>query len=272
MQYGVDFRGGAEIQIKFQQEVGLAQVRSTLEKGGFAGATVLTIGEASEHEFLIRAGGDDSQLNELSESVANHLTQSFGAEAVEIRKVDIVGPKAGAQLRISGFQAMGWALLVIMVYIGLRFDFKYSPGAIAATFHDVVIILGFFAFTGTEFTLQTVAALLAVIGYSVNDTVIVYDRLREFEHKFPEGHLPDLINKAMNETLSRTVLTSGTTLFVSISMFFFGGEAIKDFFLAMTIGVIVGTYSSIFVAAPVTLFFEKILKNQNAPKGAISAK
>ena len=156
---------------------------------------------------------------------------------------------------------MGWALIVIMIYIGLRFDFKYSPGAIFALFHDVSIILGIFAFTGTEFTLQTVAALLAVIGYSVNDTVVIYDRVREHEERDPDvGGLGIFINKAANETLSRTILTSGTTLFVALSMYFFGGLAIRDFFFAISLGVIVGTYSSIFVAAPVTLLFDTLKK------------
>ena len=145
-----------------------------------------------------------------------------------------------------------------MVYIGLRFDFKYSPGAIVALFHDVSIILGVFAISGTEFTLQTVAALLAVIGYSVNDTVIVYDRVREHEQKFVGRSLSEHINNAVNETLSRTFLTSATTLFISVIMYVFGGLAIRDFFLAITLGVVIGTYSSIFVAAPVTLFFDKM--------------
>ena len=179
-------------------------------------------------------------LNKDVRSVGVHqkvevsLRTNFKDNGPEIRKVDIVGPKAGAALRISGFQAMLWALVVIMVYIGLRFDFNYSPGAIVALFHDVSIILGVFALTGTEFTLQTVAALLAVIGYSVNDTVIVYDRVREHEHKYSGRSLVDHINNAVNETLSRTVLTSGTTLFISITMFFFGGLAIRDFFLAIS--------------------------------------
>ena len=197
----------------------------------------------------------------------NHYASQGGGEGgsgVEIRKVDIVGPKAGAQLRVSGFQAMLWALIAIMIYIGLRFDFKYSPGAIVALFHDVSLILGLFALTGTEFTLQTVAALLAVIGYSVNDTVIVYDRVREHEEKNPSLPLFTHINNAINETLSRTILTSGTTLFISLAMYFFGGLAIRDFFLAITLGVFIGTYSSIFVAAPVTLFFERIKNAKEA--------
>lgn len=154
-----------------------------------------------------------------------------------------------------------------MIYIGLRFDFKYSPGAIVALFHDVSIILGVFAFTGTEFTLQTVAALLAVIGYSVNDTVIVYDRVREHEQKFSHLSLKEQIDNAINETLSRTFLTSGTTLFISLTMYFFGGLAIRDFFLAISLGVLIGTYSSIYVAAPVTLLFQRFTGQQNAGSG-----
>jgi len=166
---------------------------------------------------------------------------------------------------------MLWALIAIMVYIGLRFDFKYSPGAIVALFHDVSIILGIFAFTGTEFTLQTVAALLAVIGYSVNDTVIVYDRVREQENKNKALWLGKHINQAINDTLSRTVLTSGTTLFVSLAMFIWGGMAIREFFLAISLGVIIGTYSSIFVAAPVTLLFDKFQKNSEKKNLEVSA-
>src|SRR5690606_24846257 len=153
------------------------------------------------------------------------------AQHAEIVKVDIVGPKAGAQLRLSGFQAMLWAVLAIMIYLALRFDMKFAPGAIVALFHDVIIVLGVYGLTGTEFTLSTVAAILAVIGYSVNDTVIIYDRIREHEEKSPGLPLVDHINRALNETLSRSVLTSGTTLSVSLAMFFLGGAALRDFFL-----------------------------------------
>jgi preprotein translocase subunit SecF len=265
LNYGVDFRGGAEVQIKFKETVSLNDLRASLKKEGFKDVSVQTIGERSENEILVKLQGNESNLNEITEKVELSLINSFKDAGVEIRKVDIVGPKAGAQLRVSGFQAMLWALIAIMVYIGLRFDFKYSPGAIIALFHDVTIILGFYALTGTQFTLQTVAALLAIIGYSVNDTVIVYDRVREHEEKYAGVPLSTHINKAVNETLSRTLLTSGTTLFISMSMFFFGGLAIKDFFMAMTLGVVIGTYSSIFVAAPVTLFFDR-LNSQKAPE------
>ena len=262
MQYGVDFRGGAEVQVKFSEGFSISNLRDSLEKAGFDGATVQSIGEASENEVLIKVLANENELNQVEAKVEENLKNTFGEEKVSIRKVDIVGPKAGAELRVSGFQAMGYALLAIMIYIGLRFDFKYSPGAIGALFHDVCIVLGVFALTGTEFTLQTVAALLAVIGYSVNDTVIVYDRVRENEVNMPGKSLAQQIDRSVNETLSRTVLTSGTTLFVSFAMYLFGGEAIKSFFFAITLGVVVGTYSSIFVAAPITLMFARFFGDE----------
>ena len=256
LNYGVDFRGGAEIQIKFDGDVSSGSIRSVLNKNNVK-ASVQSIGVAGDNEYLVKIQTDSTQLNQATEKVSAILSASFADKKFEIRKTDIVGPKAGAQLRVSGFQAMMWALIAIMVYIALRFDFKYSPGAIIALLHDVIIVLGIFAVTGKEFTLQTVAALLAVIGYSVNDTVIVYDRVREHENKYAGRKLESHIDNAINETLSRTILTSGTTLFISMAMFFFGGQSIHDFFFAISLGVIIGTYSSIYVAAPVTLIFNR---------------
>ncbi|EQC50998.1 protein translocase subunit SecF, partial [Bacteriovorax sp. DB6_IX] len=250
----------------FQEKINLNDLRKEMKSAGFTGISVQSIGEVIDNEYLIKVPAKEENLNAVTQKVSEALKASFASSGLEIRKVDIVGPKAGAELRKSGFLAMLWALLAIMVYIGLRFDFKYSPGAIVALFHDVTIILGIFALTGTEFTLQTVAALLAVIGYSVNDTVIVYDRVREHEQKFVGRTLSEHINNAVNETLSRTVLTSGTTLFISLTMYFFGGLAIRDFFMAITLGVLIGTYSSIFIAAPVTLFFDK-MRGQGVKEG-----
>ena len=260
MRYGVDFSGGAEVQVKFSEAIQIDQLRRALQDKGFQ-VTVQRIGEEGENEYLLKVPSDAENLGQVTQSLRDALSETYTEQEMDIRKVDIVGPRAGAELRLSGIQAMLWALLAIMVYIGLRFDFKYSPGAIAALFHDVVIILGLFALLELEFTLQIVAALLAVIGYSVNDTVIVYDRVREHDQKYPERTLKDHINSAVNETMSRTILTSGTTLFISVTMFFFGGLAIRDFFLAISLGVLIGTYSSIFVAAPVTLFFDRFKKS-----------
>ena len=256
LNYGVDFRGGAEIQVKFSKKVDMGSLRSEL-KANFKSSSVQQIGDSSQNELLIKVSGSEENLNQVTDQITKMLTTQFTSSDPVIQKTDIVGPKAGAQLRISGFQALIWALLMIMIYIALRFDYKYSPGAIVALIHDVVIIVGIFILTDKEFSLQIVGALLAVIGYSVNDTVVVYDRVRENEEKDTQSPLRSLINKALNETLSRTILTSITTLIVSVVMFSMGGGVIHDFFFAITLGVIIGTYSSLFVAAPTILFFDK---------------
>lgn len=268
MNYGVDFRGGAEVQLKFSENIQAQNLRSSLSDAGFPNAIVQDFGASEDHEFLVKLQGEEEELNQITEDVEKSLSEAFAGSGMEIRKVDIVGPKAGAQLRIAGFQAMLWALIAIMVYIGLRFDFKYSPGAVVAVLHDVIIVLGIFSVTHLEFTLQTVAAMLAVIGYSVNDTVVVYDRVREHEQRNPALTLTQHINTAINETLSRTLLTSGTTLFISVTMYLFGGMAIRDFFMAISLGVLIGTYSTIFIAAPTVLFFNRFDKGQQTKTSA----
>lgn len=262
LNYGVDFKGGAEIQIGFEKENTLTNIRAALVKNNFEVSSAQSIGESDQNQFLIKLKADEKNLNQVTDSITDMLKKEFQDLNPVVLKTDIVGPKAGEELRISGFQAMAWALIGIMIYIGLRFDFKYSPGAIVALVHDVAIILGIFAFTQKEFSLQIVGALLAVIGYSVNDTVVVYDRVREHEVKgTADGNLPIQINTALNETLTRTILTSITTLIVSLMMYSMGGGIIQDFFFAISIGVLVGTYSSIFVAAPTVLFFSKFVKS-----------
>jgi preprotein translocase subunit SecF len=258
LNYGVDFKGGAEVLVHWDQRPELSLLRDTLNQEGFQGYTLQTVGEEQDNYHLVKIPGDEENLNQLSDQMSKTLTQKLNSFGPRIDKIDIVGPKAGRQLRVSGFQAMLWALVAIMVYISLRFDFKYAPGAIVALFHDVAIILGVFGILQLEFTLQIVAALLAVIGYSVNDTVVIFDRIREHEDRYPERALKENINNAVSETLTRTFLTSTTTLFISVAMYFFGGESIKDFFLAISIGVVVGTYSSVFVASPCVLLFDRL--------------
>lgn len=262
LNYGVDFRGGAEIQVKFGDKLDLNELRDSLKKSGFSSSSVQSIGDVNDNEYMIKVAAQEKNLNKVTDSITKMLATDFEALNPDIQKTDIVGPKAGEQLRISGFQAMVWALLMIMIYIALRFDYKYSPGAIVALVHDVVIIIGIFVLLQKEFSLQIVGALLAVIGYSVNDTVVVYDRVREHEEKDGSKKLGNLINIALNETLSRTVLTSLTTLIVSGIMFLMGGGVIHDFFFAITLGVFIGTYSSLFVAAPTILFFDKFSGNK----------
>lgn len=271
LNYGVDFRGGAEVQVKFSKSVNLNSLRTALDEGKFGAAQVQSIGDGSTNEFLIKINEKD--LNEATTKITSLLQKTFPSEFPDpnnqndikdspIEKTDIVGPKAGERLRISGFQAMAWALLMIMVYIALRFDYKYSPGAIVALIHDVVIIIGIFVLTQKEFSLQIVGALLAVIGYSVNDTVVVYDRVREHEEKSKGKSLGSIINIALNETLTRTFLTSMTTFLVAIVMYINGGAGIEDFFFAICLGVIIGTYSSVFVAAPTVIALDTILKKK----------
>lgn len=260
--YGVDFTGGAEVQVSFSERVDFAELRSALDNANFNSVQVQSYGDA-ETSYILKIGAGEKDLNSVTDKVIKELNADFAAKNPVIDKTDIVGPKAGEQLRISGFQAMAWALLMITVYIALRFDFKYSPGAIVALLHDIIIVIGIFIIVDKEFSLQIVGALLAVIGYSVNDTVVVYDRVREHEAKSPTSALGGLINIALNETLTRTILTSITTLMVSVVMFMMGGAGIEDFFFAICVGVGIGTYSSIFVAAPTILLFEKLFMKKD---------
>ncbi|MCT4641036.1 MAG: protein translocase subunit SecF [Bacteriovoracaceae bacterium] len=261
LNYGVDFKGGAEVQVKFGKTVNLNDLRTSLKSHNFKSSQVQSIGEASNSEYLIKVSASEKDLNKVTDKITTMLKTDFANQNPDILKTDIVGPKAGEQLRISGFQAMIWALLMIMIYIALRFDYKYSPGAIVALIHDVVIIVGIFCLLDKEFSLQIVGALLAVIGYSVNDTVVVYDRVREHEERSAGSSLKDKINKALNETLTRTILTSITTFIVAFIMFMMGGGVIHDFFFVICLGVLIGTYSSLYVAAPTILFFDKFKKN-----------
>lgn len=260
LNYGVDFRGGVEIQVKFNKTVSLGDLRQSLTEKNVAMSQLQSIGEDSQNEFLLKLETDKGDLNAISAQVSSALSEKYGAGSFEILKNDIVGPKAGAQLRTSAFQAIAWAILAIMIYLALRFDYKFAPGAIAALIHDVVIIMGAFIITQKEFSLQIVAALLAIIGYSVNDTVVIYDRVREIEAGHPELGSFEIMNRALNETMSRTIITSMTVLGVSLVMLFMGGAVIHDFFFAMTVGVILGVYSTIYIAVPMTVFTERLVK------------
>jgi preprotein translocase subunit SecF len=257
--YGVDFRGGVEVQVKFNQKVELGELRDVMKQNNVALSQLQSIGDDSQNEFLLKLETDKGDLNAVSNQVNNVLTTKYGAGKYEILKNDIVGPKAGAELRTSAFKAIMWAILAIMIYLALRFDYKFAPGAIAALLHDVIIIIGAFILTQKEFSLQIIAALLAIIGYSVNDTVVIYDRVREIEVMHPNLSTLETVNRALNETMSRTIITSMTVLGVSLVMLFWGGSVIHDFFFAMTIGVILGVYSTIFIAIPMTVFYEKFV-------------
>lgn len=264
MNYGVDFRGGAEVQVKFAQSENLESVRGALDKAGFKGVSVQTIGDEKDNSVLIKVQAEESELNQVTEGITKNLATAFTGNPASVEKVDIVGPKAGKELRSSAVQAMFWAILSIMIYIAVRFDFRYAPGTMVSIIHDLLLIGGILAFTGMEFSLQIVGALLALIGYSVNDTVVIYDRIREYETKNPEKSLIDNINDAVNDTLSRTIVTALATFIVCIAMYFLGGGAIKDFFFVLSVGVILGTYSTVYVAAGFVVLSDKFSKKNRA--------
>ncbi|HXH74503.1 MAG TPA: protein translocase subunit SecF [Bacteriovoracaceae bacterium] len=263
LNYGVDFRGGVEVQVKFQEKVEMSDLRAALAEKQIPLSQLQSIGDENQNEFLLKLDSE-GDLNAVSTNVNKTLAEKYGAGKFEILKNDIVGPKAGAELRTSAFQALFWAILAIMIYLALRFDYKFAPGAIAALLHDVVLILGAFILTQKEFSLQIVAALLAIIGYSVNDTVVIYDRVREIELQNPSASSFEIINRSINETMARTLNTSLTVFGVSLVMLIWGGPVIHDFFFAMTIGVILGVYSTIFIAVPMTVFFERFVTKKAA--------
>jgi preprotein translocase subunit SecF len=251
--YGVDFKGGAEVQVKFTKYIDAGDFRSSLEKTGLAISQVQQIGEVGENEFLVKVAASEQDINAVAQKVAKEVKDTLGSYGPEIRKIDVVGPKAGEQLRTSGLWAVFWSLIGIMIYIGLRFDFKYAPGAVVSLTHDVLLVLGVFALTGKEFNLQILGAILALVGYSINDTVVIYDRIRENEESGQGNSIKKTINIALTDTLGRTILTAGSTFVVCLFMFLFGGGVIHDFFFTFCFGIIVGTYSSVFVAAPLVL-------------------
>ncbi len=253
LNFGIDFTGGAVIQVQFQETSNTGQVREWLSDKGIDFSVIQRIGNETENEFQLKLKGEAKNLQKLSNDVEAAFTAAVGAGKFEIRKVDVVGPAAGKALRSSSFWAGLYALIGILIYIMIRFDFRYSPGAIVALVHDSILILGVFVLTQHEFSLQIVAALLTIIGYSINDTIIVYDRIRETVDANPKRELEKNINISINSTLGRTLVTSVTTLLAVAALWSFGGGIIRDFAEALFIGVVVGTYSSVFVASPVFL-------------------
>ncbi len=299
--YGIDFAGGTLVQVKFEAAVPINQIKSGLSAMDLTASAVQQFGHAENHEYLIRTDATISAMEDLSEKVEDQLKAATGVP-VEIRRVEMVGPQVGKDLREKALFAIFYALLFITVYISGRFElkwaksaivaaaimgavyllslfhvsipflmlaalvvslvifwffeFKYAMGAIVALIHDVTITVGIFSIFGKEFTLPIVAALLTIIGYSLNDTIIVFDRIRENLRKYHKEPLGTILNKSINETLSRTILTSMTTLVVVIALFVLGGGIIHDFSFALLVGVLIGTYSSIYVASPILLAWQ----------------
>lgn len=254
--YGIDFAGGTLVQVQFERETDAREINNALSELDFGAPTVQRFGDDS-NEFLIRVERTTGELQGIALQIAKTLEQTYGAGQVEVRRVEMVGPQVGKDLRNKGFKAIFYAMLGILAYISWRFEFRFAVGAIIALLHDVVITLGMFSLFGKEIDLPIIAAFLAIIGYSLNDTIIVYDRIRENLGKYNKESFTFILNRSINETLSRTIITSGTTLLVVLSLFVLGGGVIHNFAFAMLVGILVGTYSSIFVASPLLLLWHK---------------
>jgi len=312
--YGIDFAGGTVVQVKFSEEIKPQDVRSALRTMDMGITSIQGFGEKKEHEFLIRAAESTGALESLASDIKQKLETAYPQNKAEVRRVEMVGPKVGKDLREKALLAMFSAILFIVVYISGRFELKwmasiimasclsatlfvfakfgvsipilivvavivtlalsfylnlrFAMGAIVALIHDILITVGVFSLTNKEITLPIIAALLTIIGYSLNDTIIVFDRIRENSRKYHRQPYELIINRSINETLSRTLLTSMTTLTVVVALFVLGGGIIHNFAFALIIGVIVGTYSSVYVASPVLIIWQQAMKSPMRKKRA----
>ena len=243
LNFGIDFKGGSLIEVKSEESINISNVRSKLSSLNLGDVQIQNFG--SDKNILVRVEASSSENNSSVLSIITNELVSFG----EIQRTEVVGPKISSELIQKGILAIISAVGLMLFYIWIRFEWQFSLGAVLALIHDVIITIGIFSFFQIEFNLSIIAALLTIIGYSMNDTVVVYDRIRENLRKYKKQDLYDLINSSINQTLSRTVLTSFTTLLALFSLYIFGGQVIKGFTLAMIIGVFIGTYSSTFIAS-----------------------
>ncbi|MDN7125156.1 protein translocase subunit SecF [Pseudidiomarina sp. 1APP75-32.1] len=251
LNWGLDFTGGTVIEVGYEREADLSEIRTTLDANGFSGAVVQNFG--TQQDVLIRIEPqEDVKAQEVGDNILSLLRASTDDE-VTMRRIEFVGPNVGDQLTEQGGLAMLTALICILVYIAFRFEWRLALGAVGALAHDVILTLGLFSILGLEFDLTVLAALLAVIGYSINDTVVVSDRIRENFRKFRKGTPEEIINGALTITMSRTVITSLTTVLVLLALFFLGGALIHGFATALLFGVFIGTYSSIYIASSLAL-------------------
>ncbi|MFA6163337.1 MAG: protein translocase subunit SecF [Methylobacter sp.] len=250
-QMGIDFTGGTLIEVGYQKPADLTVLRNTLDAEGFSDATVQNFGTAKD--VLIRLKPHEGVSSaDLSTKVLEAINKNT-AEPASVRRVEFVGPQVGDDLAQDGFLALLYSTICILIYIAWRFEWKFSVGAIIATLHDVIVTLGLFSILGLEFDLTVLAAVLALIGYSLNDTIVVYDRIRENFRALRNKSTEEIMNISVNVTLSRTIMTSLTVLLVLVSLFFLGGEVIHNFSIVLLFGVFFGTYSSIFIASPAAL-------------------
>ncbi len=248
---GIDFTGGTIIELAYQDEAKLENIRSTLKEGGFNDAAVQNFGSIRDVLIYMPVIATKNMADLSNEVVA--VLQKNSEKPIDVRRVEFVGPQVGDELTEDGGLAMLYALIGILIYVAFRFEYRFAIGSVVALIHDVIITLGVFSFFQLEFDLTVLAAILAVIGYSLNDTIVVFDRIRETFLRKRKGEPAEIVNSALNDTLSRTLMTSGTTLLVVFSLYLFGGTVIHDFAIALLLGIIIGTYSSIYIASTVVL-------------------
>ena len=261
---GVDFAGGTMIHLKFQQNVAIPAIRQALERVNLGSGVIQDFGERGGNEYLIRLDKTDTEIGALGEQVKKALSEQFGGDKFEVRRIESVGPQIGQELRFRGTMSVIVATAMMGVYIwirfgsafGTRFGLLFGTGAVIALIHDVLITVGALMLANYEFDLTVIAALLTIVGFSVNDTVVICDRIRENLRRIKRETLESIINISINETLSRTILTTTTALMVLLALYILGGEVIKPFAFALLVGFISGVYSTIFIASPVILLWE----------------
>ena len=258
LKYGIDFQGGTNVQIQFSTPPNLDQLRYFFAQNGMKNVVLQTFGDLADHEILL--GLPINSPLGTGENLTSELRKILEPQhpKLEIRRIETIGPKVGDELKISAVKAILIALGLVLLYITIRFQWRQGVSAIVALVHDVLVVVGMFSILDKEFSLTVVAALLTVVGYSLNDTIVVFDRIRENQGKYRKKSFEETINLSITETLSRTLITSGTTLFVVLSLFLLGGEIIHDFAFALLVGVLIGTYSSIYVASPLVVFLTKL--------------
>ena len=254
---GVDFAGGTMVHLKFQQNVTIPDVRQAFEKMDLGGSVIQDFGQPGSNEYLVRLDQTSVEIGVLGEQIKKVLTDQFGADQFEVRRIESVGPKIGEDLRQRGALSVIVATIMMGIYIWFRFDLRFGIGAVIALAHDVLVAVGALMLANYEFDLTIIAALLTIVGFSVNDTVVICDRIRENMRKIKRETLEGIINISINETLSRTILTTGTALLVLVSLYLLGGAVIRPFAFTLLVGFISGVYSTIFIASPVILMWKK---------------
>ncbi len=263
---GIDFAGGTSLQIQFKQPTSIDKIRHALAPLNLENSVIQQVGSKDNNEYLVRTEVTTSDLKGLTDKIEETLTAAYGKGQVETRRAEVVGPKAGKDLRQKGFLALCFSFVGMLIYISWRYEFRYALGGIIALIHDVLVTIGVFTLMGREFTLTVIAALLTIVGFSINDTVVVFDRIRENVRKNPKKPLGEVINASINQTLSRTILTSLTVVIVLLALFFFAGEVLHDFTVTLLIGVVFGTYSSVFIASPLVLVWESFRPSKRIKK------